>query len=87
MQRIPDKGWEGRRMDMGTGENKDNNNIQTEAYDHSNMYSMGIRSNDKRSEATRQAGRRNYKKEIQKDTGGVAQTTLNEFWKGKEKDM
>ena len=47
----------------------------------------GIRSNDKKSEATWQAGGRNYKKGIQKETGGAAQTTLNKFWKGKEKDM
>ena len=87
MQRISDKGWEGRRTDLGTGGNKDNSNIQIEATNHSNVYGMGIRSNDKRSEVTRQAGGRNYKKGIQKDTGGTAQTTLNEFWKGKEKDM
>lgn len=72
---------------MGAGENKDSGNIQREAYKHGNMYGMGIRSNDERSEVTHQAGERNYKQGIQKDTGSAAQMTLNEFLKGKEKDM
>ena len=71
---------------MKAGGNKVNGNIQTEAYKHGNMYSIRIRSSDKGSEATCQSGSRKYKQGTQKDMGAL-QTTLNEFWKGKEKDM
>lgn len=88
MQQIPDKGWEGRRADMGTGSNKVNSNIQTEAPKYSNMYGINLRNNDKQSEMTRQTGGRNYKQGTPKGKEiGAPQMTLNTFWKGKEKDM
>ena len=41
---------------------------------------------DKVAGSIRPAGSRNYKQGNRKDPGPL-QTTLNEFWKGKEKDM
>ena len=86
MQRVPDKGWEGRRTGMRSEENKGNGNKQTEGYKHGNVGEGGINNRYKRSDQLWQAGERAYKQGTQRETG-AAQTTLRDFWKGKEKDM
>ena len=85
-QRKPDNGWEGRKAGMGTGGNKVNGNKQAENHKQSNMFGVGSFNRDKDIEGLRQQGGRKYKQAVQKDAG-ASQTTLNEFWKGKGKDM
>ena len=50
------------------------------------MFGNGNGNRDKETDTAKQASRRKYKVGAQKDTGTL-QTTLNEFWIGKEKDM
>ena len=66
--------------------NKPSGSIQIERYNHGNVTSVGIGSRGKETEKARIAGGRKYKQGSQKESGG-AQTTLNSFWLGKEKDM
>ena len=85
-QRIPDRGWEGRKAGMGMVRNKAISNKQTENHKQSNVFGVRSTIRDKVMEGSHQQGGRKYKQVAQKDTG-VYQTTLNEFWKEKEKDM
>ena len=71
---------------MRTGGNNNNGNIQTEGYNHGNVNSTRNGNRDKGLEKAWQSGGRKYKQGTQKDTGN-SQTTLNEFWTGKEKDL
>ena len=86
LQRIPDRGWEGRKAGMGTVRNKAIGNKQTENHKQSNVFGIRSTIRDKVIEGLHQQGSSKYKQVAQKDTG-VSQTMLNEFWKGKEKDM
>ena len=88
MQRVPDKGWEGRRAVTKVVGNKEkvNGNTQTEGHKHGNAMDTNNGMGDKVAGSIRPAGSRNYKQGNRKDPGPL-QTTLNEFWKGKEKDM
>jgi hypothetical protein len=86
--RRPDNGWEGRREGMRINGNKvnGNSNTQTEAYKHSNVIDAGSNIRDKGLGAAHKEVVRKYKQGGLKDTR-AAQTTLNAFWAGKEKDL
>ena len=88
VQRVPDKGWEGRRAVTKVIGNKDkvNGNTQTEGHKHGNAMDTNNGMGDKVAGLIHPAGSRNYKQGNRKDPGPL-ETTLNEFWKGKEKDM
>ena len=85
-QWIPDKGWEWMKLGMRTEGNKLNGSIQIEGHNHGNVTSIENGSRDRETVKAWQSGGRKYKKGIQKESGG-AQTMLNKFWIGKEKDM
>ena len=73
IQRQRDKGWEGVRADTRAGGSKDNGNVQTEAPRIGKTVGAG------------RDGDRAYRQGPQKGAGPL-QATLNEMWKGKEKD-
>ena len=88
VQRVPDKWWEGRRaITRAVGnKDKDNGNTQIEGHKHSNVMDTNNSMGDKEAGMICPASSRNYKQGNRKDPGPL-QTTLNEFWKGKERDM
>ena len=65
---------------------RSNNNTQIEDHNHDNVFGNGNRNRDKETDTVKQSNGRKYKVGVQKDMGTL-QTTLNEFWIGKEKDM
>ena len=85
-QQVPDKGWEGIRTNTRAGENKVNGKTQIKGSKHSNVIDSNHGTRDKETGVPHYASGRIYKQGIQKDLG-PAQTTLNSFWKGKEKDV
>ena len=85
-QRVPDNGWEGRKANMRVEGSRSNNNMQIEDHNHGNVFGNGNGNRDKETDTVKQSNGRKYKVGVQKDTG-MLQTTLNEFWIGKEKDM
>ena len=87
-QRVLDKGWEGMRGDMRKGgyKDKDNSSIQTKSTKQGNVNSIRSNSRDKDSGKSQQTSGRSYKQGIHKDLG-PSQTTLNECWKDKEKEL
>ena len=86
MQRVPDKGWEGRRAVTKVVGNKEkvNGNTQTEGHKHGNAMDTNNGMGDKVAGLICPAGSRNYKQGNRKNPGPL-QTTLNKFWKGKDK--
>ena len=84
MQRVPDKGWEGMRGGMRMGGNKDNGNTQIEGAKQINVNDNTSNRRDK--DAGKSHHGRNYKQGIQKGLD-PSQTTLNDCWKGKEKEL
>jgi hypothetical protein len=84
-----DKGGEGARADtrVGGSKDKDNGNVQSEATRNGNVSGVRGSDNGKGVDGDRQgAGSRTYRQDTQR-VPGPSQTTLNEFWKGKEKDL
>ena len=73
-------------MNTRAGGNKVNSKTQIEGSKHSNVIDSNHSTRDKETGVLHYASSRNYKQGIQKDLE-PAQTTLNSFWKGKEKDM
>ena len=77
MQRVPDKGWEGRRVVTKVVGNKEkvNGNTQTEGHKHGNAMDTNNSMGDKVAGSIHPAGSRNYKQGIRKDPGPL-QTTV-----------
>ena len=75
-----------REEDMRMGGNKGNVHAQTEVAKQINVNSIRSNGKDKESGKLHYTGGRNYKQGLQKGTG-PSQTTLNDWWKGKEKDL
>ena len=94
-QRQADKGGEEARTlaRAGGSKDKDNGNAQTEAF-RSKGYRAGVGDSGWRNEGARQGvGNRAYRQEPQRETvptqrePAPTQRTLNDMWKGKERDM
>lgn len=82
-QRQTDKGWEGMK-DARAGSSKDNGNVQTEAPKNGRTVRDGESRMANDAGTNQITGTRVFKQGLQKGTG--TQTTLNEMWKGMEKD-
>ena len=85
-QRRMDNGWEGRRGYKETMGSLGSSINQMEAHKQGNMGDVGSFAKDRDKGTSHQSNNRKYKQGTQKEVG-ASQTTLNEFWKGKEKDL
>lgn len=85
-QRTQDNGWEGRRANVRTMGSKVDGTKQIATRKQGNGIDFGSSAKDKNTETSHHSNNRKYKQATQKESG-TSQTMLNEFWKGREKDL